>query len=307
MRCMDYEAIVTHFLTPSVTPAPEPVVPDTAARRLRDALEPIATIGWWSRPAADRMVGLGHGFFDGYVWGRAASLGDEVAPAVVVATFGSFEPTMLAAVLAQGRSVSSPASVLAARADGASAGLHHATSGVAPAIVLAMADRLLAALADLDGSGRPLFAALRELPLPTDPHGRAWRAAELVREHRGDGHLAASVAAGIDAVSMNVLTERWLGYRVGEYSATRGFGPDRIEQAVAGLRRRGWFDEFGDLTTEGRSARLAVEAATDAAQHELMDALGADLDDVVRTASILGAAVLAHRAAPADPRKRAAG
>ena len=53
---MDYEAIAAHFLTPSVTPPPDPVVPDTAARRLRDALEPIATIGWWSRPAADRMV-----------------------------------------------------------------------------------------------------------------------------------------------------------------------------------------------------------------------------------------------------------
>jgi hypothetical protein len=45
-------------------------------------------------------------------------------------------------------------------------------------------------------------------------------AAELVREHRGDGHLAAPVAAGLDVVTMNVLTV-WLGYPPGEYSATR--------------------------------------------------------------------------------------
>ena len=46
---MDYDAIVTRFLTPAVTPSPSPVVPDTPARRLRDAIEPIATVGWWSR------------------------------------------------------------------------------------------------------------------------------------------------------------------------------------------------------------------------------------------------------------------
>jgi hypothetical protein len=304
---MDYEAIAAHFLTPPVTAPPDPVVPDTAARRLRDALEPIATIGWWSRPAADRIVALGHDFFDGYVWGRAASLGADVNPAVVVAAFGAFEPSMLTAVFVHGRSVSSAAAVLAARADGASAGLQSATSGVAPAIVQALADRLLAALAGLDGSGRPLFSSLREQPVPTGPHGRAWRAAELVREHRGDGHIAACVVAGVDALTMNVLTERWLGFRVGEYSATRGFAADRIEHAVAGLRRRGWLDEFGDLTVEGRLARVAIETATDTSQSELVEALGADLDDVVRTASILSAAVLAHRAAPADPRKRAAG
>ena len=298
MRGMDYEAIAAHFLTPSVTAPPDPVVPDTAARRLRDALEPIATIGWWSRPAAERMLALGHDFFDGYVWGRAASLGADVSPTVVVAAFGAFEPSLLTAVLAQGRSVSSAASILAARADGASLGLQNATSGVAPAIVQALADRLLGALAGLDGSGRPLFSSLRDQPVPADPHGRAWRAAELVREHRGDGHIAAFVAAGVDVLTMNVLTERWLGFRVGEYSTSRGFTPDRIEHAVVGLRRRGWFDEYGDLTVEGRAARVAIETATDTSQGELVEALGADLDDAVRTASILSAAVLAHRAAP---------
>ena len=76
----------------------------TPARALRDAVEPIATIGWWSRSAADRMGALGHDFFDGYVWGRAAALGADVAPVVVVAAFGAFEPTLLTAVLQQGRS-----------------------------------------------------------------------------------------------------------------------------------------------------------------------------------------------------------
>jgi hypothetical protein len=304
---MDYDAIATHFLTPAVTPSAAPVVPDTPARALRDAVEPVATIGWWSRGAADRMAALGHDFFDGYVWGRAAALGADVAPAVVVAAFGAFEPTMLTSVLQLGRSISTRDAILTARADGASAGLQAATSGIAPATVAAFADRLLPALASLDATGRPLFGALRDLGIPTGPYGRAWRASELVREHRGDGHIAARVAAGIDVVTMNVLTECWLGYRAGEYTSTRGYSSDRVDLAVAGLRRRGWMTELGELTVAGRQAREHIEAATDRSQDELVAALGMQLADIVRTATVLGAAILAARAAPADARKRAAG
>ena len=304
---MDYDAIATHFLTPAVTPQAAPVVPDTPARALRDALEPIATIGWWSRSAAERMGALGHDFFDGYVWGRAAALGADVAPAVVVAAFGAFEHTLLTTVLELGRSISTRDAILAARADGASAGLQAATSGVAPATVAAFADRLLPSLAALDATGRPLFAALRDLDMPHDAYGRAWRASELVREHRGDGHIAARVAAGLDVVTMNVLTECWLGYRAGEYTSTRGYSTDRVEVASAGLRRRGWMTSVGDLTMAGREARDQIEAATDRSQDELIAALGMQHADIVRTASVLGAAILAARAAPADARKRAAG
>ena len=253
------------------------------------------------------MAALGHDFFDGYVWGRAAAMGADVSPPVVVAAFGAFDPTLLTSVLLHGRSISSREAVLEARADGAAAGLHAASSGIAPAILAAFGERMLVALAGLDATGRPLFGALRELDIPDDAYGRAWRASELIREHRGDGHTAARVAAGIDVVAINVLTERWLGFPIGEYSATRGFSPDRIDAAAAGLRRRGWIDELGDLTVAGRHAREQIEAATDRSQDELVTALGSELDELVRTASVISAAVLSARAAPADARKRAAG
>ena len=85
--------------------------------------------------------------------------------------------------------------------------------------------------------------------VPTSPHGRLWRAAELVREHRGDGHLAAVVAAGIEHVAINVLTELWVGFGVGEYSATRGLEPRhgghrRGVAGGAGARRR-WCPDAG--------------------------------------------------------------
>ena len=165
---------------------------------------------------------------------------------------------------------------------------------------------MLAVLADLDGLGRPLFSALRSLPVPTSPAGRLWRAAELVREHRGDGHLAALVAAGLTAVEANVLTERWLGFGLGEYSATRGFGPPQLGAAVANLQARGWMDG-DDLTDRGRAARVRIEEVTDASQEALIEGCGAGLDGIIARAGDISTRLVAARAFPADPRKRAGG
>lgn len=301
---MDYAAIAAHFLTPGDTPIAEPAVPTTPARRLRDAVEAIATQGWWSKFAAERVQLLGLDFFSAYVWGRAAALGDAVPAGVVAATFGVFEPGLIGAVYEQGRAAVSRDDILAARDGGGSAALAAVVdaSEAAP-----LADALLDALSSLDATARPLFSALRALPLPGAAPGRLWRAAELVREHRGDGHLAACIAAGLDVVTMNVLTELWLGYSLGEYSGSRGYGPDALQAALDGLVRRGWARANGSLTDEGVAARVAIEAATDASQDGLVAALGDRFDSVVDGCAAVSARILAAHQAPADPRKRAAG
>ncbi len=299
---MTYDDIVSVYFAEPAEPIPEPTLPDTLARRLRDVLEPIATHGWWARLPSERVAALGLGFFDGYVWGRAAALGTPAA-SVVVATFGVFEPSLLTSVYEQAVTVASRDDVLRARAEGAAQSL---AAIVSDADAAAVADPLLEALAAVDGMGRPLFSALRELPVPESAAGRLWRAAELVREHRGDGHLAACVAAGFDALTMNVLTELWLGYAAGEYSSTRGFGADRIAVTVAALEQCGWKDEDG-LTPKGVMVRLRVEAATDESQAGLVRQLGDRLPGIVETSRRMSAQVLAAKAFPSDPRKRAAG
>ena len=159
---------------------------------------------------------------------------------------------MIAAAYEAGVASATRDDILAARAAGGAASL----DAIADADeCTAIADPLLRAVDTLDGLGRPLFSALRSLPVPSSPGGRLWRAAELVREHRGDAHLAALVAAGLDAVEANVLTERWLGFALGEYSATRGFGADALAGGVGRLQARGWM-EGDDLTDSGRAARV---------------------------------------------------
>jgi hypothetical protein len=151
-----------------------------------------------------------------------------------------------------------------------------------------------------------LFAGLRALDPPDDPLGRLWRAAEMVREHRGDGHLAACIAAGPDPVTMNVLTELWLDFPLGMYSSTRGYSPEQMAVAVEGLRRRGWMD--GDaLTDAGRAGRLGIEQATDASQADLVRQLGGRLNDIVTEAGKWSNQLVKAGGFPSDPRKRAAG
>ena len=299
---MTYDDIAGIFLAPLSEPIAEPDVAPTPARLLRDALEPIATQGWWSRPAGEALTALGVDFFPGYVWGRAAALGRPTA-AVVAATFGVFEPGVIGAAYEAGVASASRDDILAARAAGGAASLDAiAERGECDAI----ADPLLDVIDGLDGLGRPLFSALRSLPVPSSPGGRLWRAAELVREHRGDGHLAALAVAGLDAVEANVLTERWLGFGLGEYSATRGFGPEALADGVRRLERRGWM-QGDDITDSGREARAAIEASTDAGQRALVEGCGGALGEITSRAADISARLVEARAFPADPRKRAGG
>ena len=277
-------------------------LPSSPARRLRDALEPIAQQGT-GRPVRQRWKGIGLGGIEGYVWGHAAALG-EPATGAVIAAFGVFEPTSLAITYEAARAKASRMDVLACREAGATESLADIL-GPSPDAAW-VADALLDAVAPLDATGRALFSGLRDLAVPADPFGRLWRAADLVREHRGDGHLAACISAGLTMVEMNVLTELWIGYPPGEYSSTRRHSPESIEIALHGFTERGWWD--GDaLTAEGRSARDAIEASTDASQQQLVERLGSDIYRLIGAAAEMAETVIAAGAFTDDQRKRAAG
>ena len=126
--------------------------------------------------------------------------------------------------------------LLAARTEATVESLREVLAGedVAPP-----ADRLAAAIAAADVTGRPLFAGLASQPWPDDPLGRLWRACDLAREHRGDSHVAACIAAGLDPIAMNVLTELWVGMPLGSYSATRGWSADQLGDGAAGCPAAG--------------------------------------------------------------------
>jgi hypothetical protein len=243
------------------------------ARRLRDLVEPIAAAVYFAPEAQSRYAALGLNYFEGYFCSRSASLG--AAPwRVVAATFAAFKPAVVERAVTGGWEKTQPDALLQARLDGARdqvermAGDHAGTFGEA-------AERLLALTDGIDPSGRPLFAGLAGLPVPgtDDPAGRLWRAADRVREHRGDGHIAAWIGE-VDSTEVTVLTELWWGIEPGSYVWTRGWDGDDVAAARDRLAERGLLDGEGGLTGEGRDLRERIERTTDRGARVVLDRLG---------------------------------
>jgi hypothetical protein len=306
---VDYAAAIEFFFAPAPDDvrAPDIVVDATPARRLRDALEPLAMHAVWSEPVNAAMARLGlDDFFTAYLTGRAAALGD-VPGSVVSATFGVFEPGFVARTWDAGRSTVKLPELIAERDRATAASLRaalHASASEDDAT--RVAEVLERAVTGVDDTGRVLFAALRAQPRLSDPYGRLWRAADLVREHRGDSHLGASVAAGLDPVRMGILSELWVGYPIGEYSGTRGWPQEAHDAGVARLEADGLIAR-GTITDRGRAVRDAVEDATDLAQRDLLDGIGDDLEAVTSQLDTWSQSCIEARAFPVDVRKRAAG
>jgi hypothetical protein len=274
----------------------EPRVRDVS-RRLRDVAEPLAANVYFAAEAQDAYAELGvTSYGAGYFCSRSACMG-QLPGEVVAATFGVFDPALVTRSVRKGWSITDAPSMLEARRRGATAALRRIL-GDEPADAAWATEALRAAMEAAPLAGRPIFSGLRSLPWPGDPLGDLWRAADLVREHRGDGHVAASVAAGVDAVEITLLTERWWGLPPGSFAPTRGWKAEAIEAGTARLVERGLAEGDG-LSADGRALRDAIEEATDRAEAEVVTALGDDADRVIDALGPLARAVLDSGGYPA--------
>lgn len=233
------------------------------ARRMWVLLEAVHGVTYFTAPAraAHEAVGL-RGFWRGYFAMRAAPLG-PVGPAVVTAVFHGFAPRMVARALPEVWSRATPAVALRARLDGAVAALRRhgapppGAGGVADAVAV-----LRRVVAELDPAGHPLGAANAALPWPEEPLAALWQAATVLREHRGDGHVAVLTVEGVGGCQAHVLRDAADGSRE-LTQAHRGFTDDEWDAAAAALRHRGLLERTGRLTPAGARLRAAVEARTD--------------------------------------------
>lgn len=305
---MDYDAVKAIFFVPPPAGAQPAMMRDPSpARRLRDAIEAIGMHAVWSRSVHEMLAGHGLDFFGGYAWGRVTSLGDP-SGAVVAATFASFEPSMIAGIYDAAHAAVGRDVLLAdlERTVGASLRAVLEPAGGDEAAVTAVTDVLDAAVRAADGTGKALFSGVRGLGRPADPYAALWRACLALREFRGDAHVAVYVAAGLDPVRMNILTELWAGYRLGDYSAGRAWSAEATQAALTRLRAAGWLD--GEALTEAGATMLAeLEATTDRLCAPLVATMGDAFDATVATLTAWGEACIAAEAFPPDPRKLACG
>ena len=299
---MDYAEARAAFFAPRPD-AGRTVGWQSPARRLRDALEPLAAVSFWAEPAYDAYASLGLDFLTGYVWSRSSVLG-LADPAVVAATFGVFEPAAVEGLLTAARECCSLEQIRTAREQGAVTALREVLpdAGTLTATTALLRD----AAARADVAGRPLYAGALGQPEPQDPHAALWHTATVLRECRGDSHLAACVAAGLSGLEANLLTELWVGYPPQAYAGSRAWSAEAMANAQAALQSRGLLD-VDRLSPAGRALRESVERATDVAMEPVVQAVGRDLDAVVDRCTQWSTAVIERGWFPPDPYKRAAG
>src|SRR6266568_2489523 len=144
-------------------------------------------------------------------------------------------------------------------------------------------------------AGHPVYAGLRSLPWPASPLGDLWRACDMIRERRGGSHLNAWTAAGLQAVQIQLLTERWRSTtNPGSTTADQmGYSADEIAGALGAFRDRGLVDGDGALTVEGREYREEIERATDLQEADVVEALGEDVDELFELMAPWARAVVA--------------
>jgi hypothetical protein len=231
----------------------------TQSRAFWRSIEAVHDVVYFSPDAKARYEAIGlKGYWMGYVASRSAALGTPAAH-LVTALFHGFAPSLIARAVPDAWRLASRDDVLETR----SALAHDALTPVAADVdVTQVARELTQVVAGLDLAGKPLAAAHADLPAPSDELGRLWHAATIVREYRGDCHVAVLTAAGLDGAAANALAVATGLVDAGQ-RAVRGWTEDEWDASVARLQTRGWVDASGVATDTGRAARAQIEDTTD--------------------------------------------
>ncbi|SDE27225.1 SCO6745 family protein [Auraticoccus monumenti] len=256
------------------------------ARRMHELLEPICLVTYQADESGEELARLGHRtYWDGYFASRAAPLG-RVPAEVVHAAFYSFAPGEAARHLPGAWETVPPEESFAAWRRGSTASLRRilgeevaASAGLARA-----ADLLTTAATSAPTQGRVLFAGWRTLPVPEVPLTRLWHSATMLREHRGDGHVAALLGAGIGGAEAHVLSALEQGIHPPQtFGRLHHLPQEHLAAVLHGLRERGLVDADGWFTDAGRQTKQRIEALTDELAAPPYQALSADeLTELVR-------------------------
>jgi hypothetical protein len=276
---------------PSVATIGEPM--ESTARRLHQLVEPIHLVTYFADEPTDALMALGHrNVWDAYFAGRAAPLG-RVPAEVVHAIFYNFAKGEVARHIPRVWDTATPEAALAAREQGSVAALRRILGDLvaAPGLTRA-ADLAIRAASSAPTEGRIMYAALRTLAVPEEPVARLWHAATLLREHRGDGHVAALVTAGIGGTEAHVLHALSEGTPAAKFGRIHHLPAARLTAVVDGMRARGLIDASGWLSDAGRATKERIESLTDALAAPTYDSLKPnELDQLIADLEPISAAL----------------
>ncbi|MGP4052492.1 SCO6745 family protein [Streptomyces sp. 2A115] len=245
-------------------------------RQLWHLLEPLHAVVYYAPEVFEEMATLGFDVeerWPSYFPLRAAPLG-AVGSGRVASAFYSFSPRMVSEHMGPAWGIARPEAVVEARERGIDRAYRAIFGDRVDSPELAEAAGLARRAAEsVNTAGRPLAAANTELPWPEAPHQQMWHAATILREHRGDGHLAALLVAGLDPVE-SLVSFAAIGAASVERFASRGWNGEEWTAASERLIGRGLLHEAGTATDAGRALRREVEHHTDELAAAPWQALG---------------------------------
>ncbi|HET6210255.1 MAG TPA: NAD-binding protein, partial [Jatrophihabitans sp.] len=252
---------------------PDDQVSPELGRQLWQRYELIHDLTYFSPHSIAQARALGlKGYWMGYFGFRAAPLG-PVGPAPVHALCYGFSPRRVYRALPDAWQYATPDQALAARARAVDAALTDLLEVGSDELAEA-AELAWQAAQAADIAGRPLAAANQALPRPELPQVALWQAATVLREHRGDGHVAVLVGRQLDPIEAHLVKCATGETDEGQLRTARGFEDAEWEAGRARLVRRGLLGPDGRLTERGSAEHRAVEAATDLAAVQPWQALG---------------------------------
>jgi hypothetical protein len=234
------------------------------ARGMFGLVEPIGLIPYSAEEPNETMFALGFtNYWDTYFAGRAAPLG--IVPAEVVdALFYNFAPGEVARHIPKVWRTTTPEAAIAARQTGCARALRRILGDSVDSHTFSRATELLMrAATSAPVEGRPMYAALRAIPIPDDLVTRLFHAASLLREHRGDGHIAALMAEGIGGLESHVLFALAMDMPAEKFGRIHHLPAAQIAALIDGMRDRGLIGADGWLSEQGRAVHQRVEALTD--------------------------------------------
>ncbi len=257
------------------------------ARKTWRTLEPIHGMVYFIPEAHANYSALGLQGRSGYFASRAAAMG-AVPAGVVIATFFNFNPALVKTAMNGVWETTTPALVLDARLRAVDTALRRAFGELIndPTLpIVAQLAQRVAQRACLQLDGRPLFAGHASLGWPDehDPHLVLWHAQSLLREFRGDGHIAALVAEGLSGIEALVMHHATGEPPMAALQGSRAWPDDAWSSAVDDLAARGYVNADGSFTDFGRARRQWVEDRTDVLASDPYNTIGEDGCETLRT------------------------
>jgi hypothetical protein len=274
------------------------------ARRVHNATNALHSLIYFAPETEERLVatGLKPGRMC-YFAGRSAPMG-AVSGGVVAATFYNFNPALVARCIPAAWELARPAAVVGARFAAADAALSRLLGPdvIASAGMTTIAGLVREAAGACSAEGRPLYAGHADLSWPDAPHVAMWHGLSLLREHRGDGHVAALVTAGLSGIEALVThTATGRGFVPGFARSSRGWSQPEWDAATGNLTGRGLLEADGVLAPAGRELRAHIEAETDQLAAAPWRQLGDQrTEEVIAIGKAMTRTVLAAGAFPAD-------